>query len=831
MCAILQLKFLCAVAMKWLFLEIFLRVSSVFAGRAKNFEQVYVGLNNRTAPRELRPSSTTLDVGDVYGHAVAVWDDIALVSANKKELVNTEVGEYGLVFVFERDERRIWKDTGLILASWTPGDGFGNSLSIWDNIAVVGAPFDEDSSGNVYVASSGTRLLSDMRQLRPSVHERGCFFGFSVAIVGGSGEYSHGAVIVGAYRHSFNSDLKESGSVFVFSVNGGEWIERFILEPSSPSAHGHFGWSVAGSGNAIIVGAPGQESAFLFHLEYIAYECPIDGEWYREHPRDRVLGGEPQQGREGEQQHQDQQHPDYSSDQYNECWTDPDDDPAGKEEEERREEHHLRRMQGPPDDQRHQTRFYHLWSYREVLHIQNDLMNHRGDLFGFSVAVSNHSAALTLAVGSPLHSDLGSARGAVMVMTLLPRSDVYSTWNPHNSRYSGMRRASIHLSEDPNHGNNQDQHEHEHENENEERNNNNRDDGEGDSSSSLAGRWYIRSSQYAEDLDGQYWRRTEFVGDQTNGQYGYAIAIGTNEILVGSFSPVDSIGHVQIVSLTSSDKEGVVEADVSPVFRGPLLGLDWRSTGSLVDSKGNEGDLFGSAVALHETTAVVGGLLTGYRSTTSIGSGAAYVFDGASERIEMSMTKDVFVVLIVCLVLVALYQALPVRLPHLSPKTITPSLDSSLSSVDTIDANSSHPLTREHRAVRPSPPLSSSHRDRPYLPATTPPQAQQSSRRYDSHAKPTAPRASRPSDSDNEYNTNSHRPYPSSHPPSASSPRSRPPRQPDRAPTRGRDSETDRDMHDSGEDEEEGEGEGDVGAMRGVEMGGLSRGSGKYARR
>lgn len=89
------------------------------------------------------------------------------------------------------------------------------------------------------------------------------FFGYSVAA---SGE----TIVVGApYENSkakgvdgnqLDNSKPDSGAVYVFSRSSGQWIQQAYLKPSNTGTGDSFGWSVAISGDSLVVGAPDEDS-------------------------------------------------------------------------------------------------------------------------------------------------------------------------------------------------------------------------------------------------------------------------------------------------------------------------------------------------------------------------------------------------------------------------------------------------------------------------------------------------------------------------------------------------------------------------------------------
>lgn len=144
------------------------------------------------------------------------------------------------------------------------GDNFGASLSISGNIAIVGAPWNDDagqSSGSAYLFDLTTG--EELFKLTASDAEPGDqFFGRSVAISGNT-------AIVGAFGDDDacpSNPACDSGAAYLFDVTTGEELIKLTASDASITQNGDgFGWSVGISGNTAIVTAPlGSARAFLF---------------------------------------------------------------------------------------------------------------------------------------------------------------------------------------------------------------------------------------------------------------------------------------------------------------------------------------------------------------------------------------------------------------------------------------------------------------------------------------------------------------------------------------------------------------------------------------
>ncbi len=182
-----------------------------------------------------------------FGLSVAVSDDVVVVGG-----INNFYGSgSGAAYVF-RYIGSMWTQSQVLRA---PDGGsldfFGTSLDVSGNVAVIGAPMEDElatNSGSAYVYRYGGGTWSFRQKLLASdgtIEDR---FGHSVAIDGD-------VVVVGRdEQHLF-----QAGSANVFRFDGNEWIEASQLVPSDGQPEDKFGYSVALSGDLAVVGAYGDD--------------------------------------------------------------------------------------------------------------------------------------------------------------------------------------------------------------------------------------------------------------------------------------------------------------------------------------------------------------------------------------------------------------------------------------------------------------------------------------------------------------------------------------------------------------------------------------------
>jgi hypothetical protein len=214
------------------------------------------------------------DSGDNFGQAVAIDADTALVGA-----YGDEYG--GSAYVFDRNQNGSdqWGQKKKLTGNDTAdGDQFGLSVSIDGDLAIVGAPTNDDNSadasGSAYVFSrnqGGSENWGEVAELHASDPETGAQFGAAVSI---SGDYA----VVGA-RYKDCSAGQACGAAYVFYKDQGgsnNWGQVAILTASDAGADDFFGSSLGISGSIVIVGASGnaiastdQGAAYIFHQHHL----------------------------------------------------------------------------------------------------------------------------------------------------------------------------------------------------------------------------------------------------------------------------------------------------------------------------------------------------------------------------------------------------------------------------------------------------------------------------------------------------------------------------------------------------------------------------------
>ena len=152
----------------------------------------------------------------------------------------------GSTYLF--DGQTGWSQIAKLTASDAAAvDRFGTSVAINGDLAIVGAPLDDDGgpdSGSAYLFDGSTGW-SQIAEFTASDAGRSDEFGYSVAI-------SDDLAIVGAWGDDDGGSA--SGSAYLFDGSTG-WSQIAKLTASDAGRGDEFGYSVAISGDLAVAGA------------------------------------------------------------------------------------------------------------------------------------------------------------------------------------------------------------------------------------------------------------------------------------------------------------------------------------------------------------------------------------------------------------------------------------------------------------------------------------------------------------------------------------------------------------------------------------------------
>jgi hypothetical protein len=243
--------------------------SAMYAGAA----YVFVRSGTTWSQQAYLKASNTVQSGegDSFGAAVAVSGETVVVGAPNEDSSATGVNgnqsddsdsSAGAAYVFVRNGTA-WSQQAYLKASDTDPYWFGLSVAVSGDTVVVGSPYAFFSYGAAYVFVRSGSTWSPQASLRASNFGSGDRFGESVAVwgdvmvAGAPGESSSATGVNGAQN---NEGAYASGAAYVFVRNGTAWTQHAYLKASNTGNADWFGSAVAVSDDAVLTGAVGESS-------------------------------------------------------------------------------------------------------------------------------------------------------------------------------------------------------------------------------------------------------------------------------------------------------------------------------------------------------------------------------------------------------------------------------------------------------------------------------------------------------------------------------------------------------------------------------------------
>jgi hypothetical protein len=187
---------------------------------------------------------------DSFGQSVSLFKDYALIGAPYENNQN------GSVYVFKREDTT-WLEVDKLSVDTTNntfGETFGHAVSLYGEYALIGAPLDEYSIGSAYIFKHTGADWVEVEKLMPSDGVTYDWFGTSVSLYG---EYA----LIGAHNNGY-------GAAYVFTRSNTSWIEETKLLAGDGTEGDWLGYSVSLYKNYALLGAPfkddGEGACYVF---------------------------------------------------------------------------------------------------------------------------------------------------------------------------------------------------------------------------------------------------------------------------------------------------------------------------------------------------------------------------------------------------------------------------------------------------------------------------------------------------------------------------------------------------------------------------------------
>jgi hypothetical protein len=187
-----------------------------------------------------------------FGYSVAIDGDTAVVGAWSQS--NSNGAGAGAVYVFTRSVST-WTQQAKLLASDAAGtaqanDNFGISVAIDGDTIAVGA-VGAEAKGAAYIYTRSGTNWTEQAKLLPSDLLSSDNFGCSVSISGDT------AVVGSKWQDTGGST---AGAAYAFVRSGVTWTQQSKIQASDKEAGDQFGYSVAIDGDTVVVGAPYEDT-------------------------------------------------------------------------------------------------------------------------------------------------------------------------------------------------------------------------------------------------------------------------------------------------------------------------------------------------------------------------------------------------------------------------------------------------------------------------------------------------------------------------------------------------------------------------------------------
>ena len=234
--------------------------------------------NSLVSVSPLESTTYTLTVTNSLGESVTATVTVTVVALSSLTVLNESLGQ-----IFQVNQSTYTASVGFLAksiqinatsadagASITVNgvaigaDGLSQLIDLTEGadtmITIVVTQNTVSKTYTVTISRALAATFAEQAYITASNTDGGDEFGYSVALSGDT-------LVVGAYLEDSSSDIApdetaiDSGAVYVFTRSGGTWTQQAYLKASNIGTTDNFGISVALSGDTLAVGATGEQSA------------------------------------------------------------------------------------------------------------------------------------------------------------------------------------------------------------------------------------------------------------------------------------------------------------------------------------------------------------------------------------------------------------------------------------------------------------------------------------------------------------------------------------------------------------------------------------------
>jgi hypothetical protein len=217
------------------------------------------------------------------GESVAIDGDVAVLGAP----FDDDLGHWsGSAYVYEQHGDEWVLSAKLHASDADIDDRFGFAVDVDQGVVVVGTRYNQDQgygTGSAYVFERVRGVWTETAKLLASDAQLDQFFGQSVAVAGN-------VIVVGAY---LDDELGfAAGAAYVFERSGATWVETQRLTASDGALDDRFGWDVAATPSLLLISAHGSDVAGPLSGAAYVFER-VGSAWVE---RDKLVPLDPQEG-------------------------------------------------------------------------------------------------------------------------------------------------------------------------------------------------------------------------------------------------------------------------------------------------------------------------------------------------------------------------------------------------------------------------------------------------------------------------------------------------------------------------------------------------------
>ncbi len=217
-----------------------------------------------------RLSSPSPAAWDLFGGSVSISDNVALVGARGEDGIGPDVGA---AYIYSLECSQWVEEARLVPRDAAAWDGFGNTVCVSGDVAMVAA-FNKgnsgggtfDGAGAVYVFRRIEGAWVEEAVLTASDPTPYLWFGAYVSVLGD-------AALITALDGG-----QQGAAAYVFRFDGAHWYEEAKLTPSDTPSSPHFGVSACISGDTAMVGAlatdddgPNSGSVYVYTFDGVVW--------------------------------------------------------------------------------------------------------------------------------------------------------------------------------------------------------------------------------------------------------------------------------------------------------------------------------------------------------------------------------------------------------------------------------------------------------------------------------------------------------------------------------------------------------------------------------